>query len=164
MNLCGKEVGRVKRLVALFLAALFLTCVALVYADDEEKKMEMEMADPAAELAKSVKNGKALFGDESLGTNGMTCNSCHMEGGTKDGKMGDMVIPAFDKVGKKYPMYFKMAKKVMTLSQVNNWCITMPMKGKALSWDDQKLADLTAYVASVNMKAKVMKETKEEKK
>ncbi len=152
-----------KRLVALILAVLFMTCVALVYAGDEEEE-KMEMPDPAAELAKSVKNGKALFNDESLGTNGMTCNSCHMEGGTKDAKMGDMVMPAFDKVAKKYPKYVTMAKKVMTLSQVNNLCITMAMKGKALTWEDQRLADLTAYVASVGMKAKVMKEMKEEKK
>jgi hypothetical protein len=42
-----------------------------------------------------------------------------------------------------------MAKKVMTLDQVNNWCIMNPLKGKPLAWDDQKLTDLTAYVASV---------------
>jgi len=47
-----------------------------------------------------------------------------------------------------------MAKRVMTLDQVVNWCIVTPMKGKALKWDDQKLTDLTAYVASV----KVVKE------
>jgi cytochrome c len=71
--------------------------------------------------------------------------------------MGDKMIPAFDNVAAKYPMYFKMAQKVMTLSQVNNWClVNTPMKGKALAWDDQKLADLTAYVASV----KAMKEEK----
>ncbi|UCF79245.1 MAG: c-type cytochrome [Candidatus Eiseniibacteriota bacterium] len=147
-----------KRVAVLFLAFLFLTCAVLAYAGQEEKKM----ADPAAELAKSVKNGKVLFGDESLGTNGMTCNSCHAEGGTKDGKMGEMVIPAFDNLAAKYPKYFKMAEKVMTLSQVNNACIVMAMKGKPLSWDDQKLADLTAYVASVK-KAKPEKKAEEAK-
>ena|GEM_PF-171341 len=159
-----------KKALTLILAVLFVTCVLLAYADEQEKgKGAEEMVDPAAELAKSVKNGKALFNDKSLGTSGMTCNSCHVEGGSRDGKMGDMTIPAFDNLGAKYPVYFKMAERVMTLSQVNNWCITMPMKGEALSWDDQKLADLTAYVASVKKaeaetRAKEAKETKEETK
>lgn len=144
-----------KKIIALILIALFLGFVMLAYA---QKKEEMKMADPAKELAKSIENGKKLFNDKSLGAGKMTCNSCHMEGGTKDGKMGDMVIPAFDDLASKYPKYFMMAKRVMTLDQVNNWCIVNPMKGKALKWDDQKLTDLTAYVASVKA------EKKEEKK
>ncbi len=79
----------------------------------------------------------------------MTCNSCHMDGGTKEGKMGDMVIPAWDNLAAKYPKYFMMAKRVMTLDQVVQFCVVNPLKGKALAWDDQKLTDLTAYVASV---------------
>lgn len=143
-----------KKILTLILIGLFLVFGMLSFAQEKE---EMKMADPAEELAKSIANGKMLFGDKSLGTGTMTCNSCHMEGGTKDGKMGDKMIPAFDNVASKYPKYFKMAQKVMTLSQVNNWClVNTPMKGKALAWDDQKLADLTAYVASV----KAMKEEK----
>ena len=93
--------------------------------------------DPKAELAKSIEGGKALFNDKSLGTSGQTCNTCHPNGGN------------FDDLGCKYPKYWGMAKKVMTLSQVVNWCIVNPLKGKALAWDDQKLTDLTAYCASV---------------
>jgi len=107
-------------------------------------------ADSKQELKQAIMRGKALFVDESLGTNGMSCNSCHVEGGTKPGKMGDMEIPPFTNVAKKYPMYFKMTEKVMTLDQVINWCILTPMEGKPLTWDDQRLADLTAYVAWTN--------------
>jgi cytochrome c len=107
-------------------------------------------ADSKQELKQAIMRGKALFVDESLGTNGMSCNSCHVEGGTKPGKMGDMEIPPFTNVAKKYPMYFKMAEKVMTLDQVINWCILTPMEGKPLTWDDQRLADLTAYVTWTN--------------
>jgi len=145
-----------KKITALILIGMFLVFVVFAFA---QKKEEMKMADPAMELAKSVDNGKKLFNDKSLGTSGMSCNSCHMEGGTKDGKMGDMVIPAFDNVASTYPKYFMMAKRVMTLDQVVNWCIVTPMKGKALKWDDQKLTDLTAYCASV----KAMKEEEKKK-
>ena len=109
--------------------AVILTCVlllvfgALSFAEEKE-------ADPKQELKQAITRGKDLFADESLGTNGMSCNSCHVEGGTKAGKMGDMEIPPFTNVAKKYPMYFKMAEKVMTLDQVINWCILTPMEGK----------------------------------
>jgi cytochrome c len=53
------------------------------------------------------------------------------------------------KVGAHYPKYFMMGKKVMTLDQVVNFCITTPMKGEALKWDDPRLTDLTTYVTHV---------------
>lgn len=132
--------------IAAVISALLLVALIMFACAKEEAAME---ADPAAELAASVENGKALFYDESLGTSGMTCNSCHMEGGTMAGQMGDMAIPAWDNLAAKYPKYFGMAKRVMTLSQVVNWCIVHPLEGEALTWDDQKLTDLTAYSASV---------------
>jgi cytochrome c len=146
----------VKKIMTLTLIALLLAFFAYACAQkEEEKKME---ADPAAELAKSVENGKKLFSDKELGTSGLTCNSCHMEGGTKEGKMEDMVIPAWDNLAPKYPKYFKMAERVYTLDQVVNFCIVNPLAGKALAWDDQKLTDLTAYCASVKMMKKEEKE------
>ncbi|MGD2294417.1 MAG: cytochrome c peroxidase [Candidatus Aminicenantes bacterium] len=105
--------------------------------------------DPAEELAKSVERGQELFNDTGLGTSGMSCNSCHKAGGTEDNKMGEMDIPAWDKLATKYPHYFQMAQRVLTLDQVINICITQAMKGEALAWDSQKLTDLTVYCASV---------------
>jgi cytochrome c len=139
---------------------LLVLCVgfAFLYACAQKGEEEMKKVDPMAELQKSVERGKALFNDTTLGTSGMTCNSCHMEGGTKDGKMGEMTIAAFDNLGAKYPKFFKMAERVMTLDQVVIFCIINPLKGKPPAWDDQKLTDLTAYVASV--KAKKMEKEK----
>jgi thiosulfate dehydrogenase len=138
-------VRNVKKIAVVISALLIVALIIFACA----KEQEATEVDPAAELAASVESGKALFYDESLGTSGMTCNSCHMEGGTMAGKMGDMAIPAWDHLGAKYPKYFAMAKRVMTLSQVVNWCIDHPLEGQAFTWDDQKLTDLTAYVASV---------------
>ncbi len=137
---------------ALVLFVVLSVGFAFFYACAQKEEKEMPKVDPIAELQKSIERGKALFGDTTLGTSGMTCNSCHMEGGTKEGKMGEMTIHPFDNVAAKYPKYFGMAKKVMTLDQVNNWCIVTPLKGKALAWDDQRLTGLTAYVASVKAK------------
>jgi cytochrome c len=133
-------------LVALVLALVLFSCAK---KEEEEVKPKEMMPNPAAELAKSVENGKKLFHDVNLGTSGTSCSSCHAEGGVRDGKTGDMDIPAFSGLATKYPKYFGSAEKVMTLSQVNNFCLVMAMKGEPLAADDQRLADLTAYVASV---------------
>ena len=62
-----------------------------------------------------------------------------------------------DNLAAKYPKYFMMAKRVMTLDQVVHFCVVNPLKGKALAWDDQKLTDLTAYIASVKKVEKKQK-------
>ncbi len=116
---------------------------------EEGKTMKGEMADPHKELMASVERGKALFNDPALGTAGISCNTCHMEGGTKPGKFGEMEIKPFMNAAASYPKYVGMAGKVVTLDQIVNICIMKPMKGTPLKWDDQRLADLAAYVASV---------------
>ncbi len=145
----------------LVLSIIVLVCFLCMLAYTQKEGEEVAKVDPKAELQKSVERGKALFNDAKLGTSGMTCNSCHAKGGTVDSKMGEMSMKAFDALNAKYPKYFGMAKRVMTLDQVINWCIKTPLKGEPLSWDDQKLTDLTAYVASVKPE-KATKEKKEE--
>ena len=146
-------------------ALLVFLCLVLLFTISiaEEQKKEGEMPEAKKELKAAYKRGMELFKDASLGTTGMSCNSCHMEGGTKPGKMGDMEIKPFHKVGAHYPRYFMMGKKVMTLDQVVNFCITTPMKGEALMGDDPRLADLTTYVAYVKP-GEEKKEYKKEKK
>ena len=116
---------------------------------EEAKKAKGEMADAHKEMMAAVERGKALFGDPALGTTGTSCGSCHMEGGTKPGKMGEKEIKPFMNVAATYPKYVGMAGKVITLDQIINICIKKAMKGTPLEWHDQRLADLAAYVASV---------------
>lgn len=137
-----RQVIAVKRLTS-------LVAVFAVAASAAASVAQMSDVNPKAELLKSVERGKALFMDESLGTTAQSCSDCHLEGGTKDGTMGNMPLRAFNNIAVKYPRYFKMANRVMTLDQAVNWCILTPMKGKPFAWDDQRLSDLVAYVASV---------------
>ena len=108
-------------------------------------------AGPNNELAASVERGKALFNDSTLGTSGMTCNSCHIEGATKDNPrtMMGMTIDAFDNLGARYPQYVPMVEKVVTLPAMIDFCIANALKGEPLPWHDQKLIDLTSYCASI---------------
>ncbi|MFQ6093094.1 MAG: hypothetical protein ACE5OR_10510 [bacterium] len=159
--------GRVK-FFSLFALCLVFVLVLALWAFSQEKKGQMKgqkMLTPAqqqAELAKVVEKGKALFYDKELGTSGMTCNSCHLEGGTKTNpmKMKGMTMDAFDNLGAQYPKYFPMAMKVMTLDQVINFCVVNPLKGKPLTLDDPKLTALTTYVASIKGEEKGEKEKK----
>lgn len=151
-----------KKIIALILMVLFLGLAVFAYAQEEMKEMKEMDVDPAAELVKAVENGKTLFNDKTLGTSGMTCNSCHMEGGTKDNpeEMMGMKMDAFDNLGALYPQFVPMAGKVMTLAGMVNFCIVKPLGGEALAWDDQKLTDLTAYCASVEPAKEEKKEEK----
>ena len=135
-----------KSILILAAVLILIGSMVVVFAEEKEKKEKM---DPQTELNKSVERGFALFNDKKLGTNGKTCNDCHMGSGTKDSKMGDMGLKAFDNLAAKYPKFFMMGSRVMTLDQVVNFCITEPLEGEPLSWDDQKLTDLVAYCASV---------------
>lgn len=93
---------------------------------------------PAPALS-AVERGKALFSDPSLGTSGSTCKTCHP---SPEASMKG--------VGKKYPAYFALAKRDMTLKQVINFCIENPLKGKALPENDEKLLALEAYLKSID--------------
>jgi len=139
------------------IAIVLVFCFVVVSAQQKMMEKKSKMLDAKAELQKVIEQGKALFNDPSLGTTGMTCNSCHKGGGTKSSEMKGMKIDPFNNLGTEYPKYFMMAKKVLTLDQVVNFCITMPLKGKALGADDPRLTALVAYCASVR-KAKGKKD------
>jgi thiosulfate dehydrogenase len=145
-----EEVKGMKKVLVLTLAVAMAFAVVAVFAQDE--KAEKEKRDPEMEFKYAVKRGKALFSDPELGTNGMSCTSCHKDGGTVDGIMGEIKVKAFDKLNTHYPKYVSMMgqiDKVITLDQMVNFCIVNPMAGKALAADDQKLADLVAYCSWV---------------
>ncbi|OGB87756.1 hypothetical protein A3J44_04055 [candidate division WOR-1 bacterium RIFCSPHIGHO2_02_FULL_45_12] len=112
-----------------------------------------EATDP---LDQSIAHGKALFMDENLGANmtGTSCNSCHPGGKTTGGEiqMGKMeiYIPTLVGAAATFPKYKAGAGKVVRLDQMNNMCITMIMKGKALNLESQESVDLAAYVTSLS--------------
>jgi thiosulfate dehydrogenase len=138
-----------KRAVLFTLILVAAMVFVVAYAQDQESHKKAGVVTPEEAMKASVIRGKALFSDPSLGTNGKTCNDCHLDGGAKEGMMGKMVVKPFHEVNEEYPRYWMMADRVMTLDQVINWCIMTPLEGEPLKWDDQKLTDLAAYCASV---------------
>ncbi len=89
-----------------------------------------------------IKEGKKLFMDKSLSTNGNSCNVCHANFG--------MFSETF---AKPFPHKVEMAedigKKQIRLDEMVQLCLLAPMEAKTLPWDSRKLAALTAYVGEV---------------
>ena len=93
-----------------------------------------------------IKEGEQLFSDPALGTNGLTCSTCHT------GPAGFQASFA-----KPYPHTVAMAEGRAGLSTIDadefvQFCIAVPLKGKPLPWESKKLAALTAYVVDVKQK------------
>ncbi len=87
--------------------------------------------------------GEKLWNDASIGTSGLSCNSCHMAN------------QSYSKTFKQpYPHQVAMAKNTSGLTSIDaeqmvQFCMQQPMKAKILPWDSKELAALTLYVKDV---------------
>lgn len=93
--------------------------------------------------AQLVAEGKTLFSDTSLSTNGMSCNTCHQGNGAFQATFAQP-----------YPHFVQMTHdragvKAVHLDEMVQFCMMAPMASKPLPWDGKKLAALTAYSASL---------------
>ncbi|MFQ6041906.1 MAG: hypothetical protein ACE5PV_13695 [Candidatus Poribacteria bacterium] len=140
-----------------FLISVTFVIVIFVAVMIAEKSMSEKgaMADAEAELTKVIEQGKALFNDTTLGTTGASCNSCHPNGGTGGGEVMGMKIKDLHGAAATFPKYKNQAKAVIILSQMNNMCITMLMKGRALKFDSPEAIALAAYVTSLSNGMKI---------
>ena len=80
----------------------------------------------AAQQDASVENGKILFNDPKLGTNGKTCNTCH-----RDGKG------------------LENAAKRADLDEMVSSCIKASLKGKFFEANSVEVRSLSLYIKSM---------------
>lgn len=98
--------------------------------------------------SKLVKQGRKLFSDASLSSNGLSCNSCH--------STNHLFNATF---AKPYPHPVSMAKeRAGVTSRLNadefvQFCMLAPMASKPLPWESKSLAALTAYVTDIKQPA-----------
>lgn len=102
------------------------------------------------EITKAINRGKTIFMNAKLGKSGMSCNNCHIAGGTTGGKAMGMDIPTLKGAAAEFPKYKAPAKRVITLLQMNNMCLTMMVKGNALKLGSDDAVALAAYVTSLS--------------
>lgn len=85
-----------------------------------------------AEYQTAVAQGRSIFTDPALGSNGVVCAQCHPNGAN--------IHP------ETYPKFQKQIGKVVPLWVMINWCIRNPLEGEELAADDPRLFALQAYI------------------
>lgn len=79
-----------------------------------------------------VKEGRGLWTDGKLGTNGVACAQCHPN--------------AANTHPETYPKFQKQLGKVANLWEMVNWCLRNPLQGQPLAADDPKMTAMLAYI------------------
>jgi thiosulfate dehydrogenase len=93
---------------------------------------QREMQIWEAEYKRTVEEGKKLFHDSSLGTNGISCDMCHPD--------------ASNTHPETYPKFQTQLKSIALLRDMINWCIENPLEGPKLADNDPKMKVLEAYI------------------
>jgi thiosulfate dehydrogenase len=78
-----------------------------------------------------VKQGRSLWTDGKLGTNGVACAQCHPN--------------AANTHPETYPKFQKQLGRVASLWEMINWCLRNPLEGQPLAADDPKMVALVSY-------------------
>ena len=107
-----------------FLAVSFST-----QADDFTKK---DLERWQQEFMSVVMEGEKLFHSAALGTNKVSCDQCHPN--------------AANTHPETYPKFQQQLGRVITLSEMVNWCIQNPLEGDPLPLDDAKMTALLSYI------------------
>ncbi len=100
-----------------------------------------------ADRTELVAAGEVLWKDANLGTSGLACEGCHVNGAQFKSTFKEA-----------YPHKVAMAKSMADLesidaSQMVQFCMIVPMKAEPLPWSSRELAALTAYVEDVEQKS-----------
>lgn len=109
--------------------ALWVGAAATAQADPFTKKDVQEWQQ---EYMTTVKQGRELFTDSKLGTNGVVCAQCHPN--------------AANTHPETYPKFQKQLGRVVPMWEMINWCIRNPLEGKDLAADDPRMIALQSYI------------------
>jgi hypothetical protein len=97
----------------------------------------------AGKRTQLVKLGEQLWNDPKLSTNGLTCQTCHINHGSFNATFSQP-----------YPHMVAMAKERASLDKIHidemvQLCMVVPMAAKPLPWGSKELAALSAYSLEV---------------
>lgn len=92
--------------------------------------------------------GRAWFGNPRLGTNGLSCQSCHQDGGRFSAMESGRRIPALVGVQHEFPRV--TGRQVKTLEDTINLCIVRHLGGRPLPVGSQRLALIDLYLCHLH--------------
>lgn len=107
----------------------FLTISFSIQADDFT---EGDLKRWNQEFMSVVEKGSKLFHSAELGTNKVSCDQCHPN--------------AANTHPETYPKFQQQLGRVITLSEMINWCIQNPLEGEPLPLDGAKMTALLSYI------------------
>ena len=111
------------------IAAAVLTLRPSSQADDFTKQ---DVDRWTKEFMTVVKEGDKLFHSSTLGKNKVSCDQCHPN--------------AANTHPETYPKFQKQLGRVITLSEMVNWCLRNPLEGDPIPADDPRMVALLAYM------------------
>jgi hypothetical protein len=87
-------------------------------------------------FAAALALGEKLWYDRSLGSNGMSCNHCHPDAAATHPET--------------FPKFKSQMGGVVSAQQFINWCVVIPLQGKAFDLGGKELTALESYMVSQN--------------
>jgi len=118
-----------------YMLSLVLTGVLVMLGSramaDEFSKQDLKLWQD--EYMAAVKQGRQVFTDGKLGSNGIVCAQCHPNGANTHPET--------------YPKFQKQLGKVAQMWEMVNWCIRNPLEGKNLAADDHRMNAILSYIA-----------------
>ena len=116
----------------LFITLTITTVLAMKFSAQADEFTKEDVARFTKEFMTVVNEGSRLFHSSTLGKNKVSCDQCHPN--------------AANTHPETYPKFQKQIGKVITLSEMVNWCLRNPLEGDPLAADDPRMVALLAYI------------------
>ena len=115
----------------------------------------LSISEPLTYSKMWIKRGKAVFDDPSIGTNKLSCGSCHQKGDQNKQAPQGRIASNLKGVPAIYPRYSFEQKEVITLEQQINLCIEKKLNGSPLPLDSEPIVALCCYLANLSKGRKI---------
>ncbi len=96
-------------------------------------------------LRSAEHRGDMLFHSSRLGTNGLSCDNCHVDGGRFSHRLAARRIPSLVGAKSLFPVVSSNGQ-VRTLEEQINLCIMRGLQGKPLAPESRQLSLLDLYI------------------
>jgi len=104
-----------------------------------------------SQLQQAISRGSELFQHSTFGGRGRVCETCHLGGGTRQGRRPDGVpIPSLSNAATIFPRISQDDNKLITLTDQVRVCIGGALNGEAPAYGSDELNSLVAYVTSLS--------------
>ena len=106
-------------------------------------------------LQEIANSGKNIFTHPTFGGNGSSCNSCHLDGGTKAGKLpGGVTAPRLVNAAAIFPRFDVRGQFVTLEDQIRN-CVGGAIQGTPPEYDSKEMRELVTYLTSLAQGKKI---------